>query len=125
MKRLACFAIAAALALSGCASVGGVVSKVVVAATTKTPNQATTVAEATQAATLIENSVKLYVDTANPSKAVLTQLQSLLAGLHQNLQRAQAADRAGNSALAASALDAFNQALAAYQTYAVNQGVSA
>lgn len=123
MKRFA-LVVAAALALSGCASLGSVVSNVVVAATSKTPSQAKTVAEATQATTLAENAVDLYVKTGNPTKAVLSELQTLVTALHTALVKAEAANKSGNSAVAAAAIDAFNQALAAYQAYSVHQGVS-
>lgn len=123
MKKIA-LVIATALVLSGCASLGSVVSKVVVAATSKTSSQATTVADATQATTLAEQAVDLYVKTGNPSKAVLSELQQLVTALHNTLVSAEAANKSGNSATAAAALSAFNQALAAYQAYAANQGVA-
>ncbi len=123
MKKFALIA-AVAFALSGCASLASVVSKVVVASSSATPAQATTMAEATQAAALAENAVDLYVKTANPSKPVLTELQTLLTALHNTLVKAETANKSGNSALAAVALDAFNQALAAFRAYAVNQGVA-
>lgn len=124
MNRLACLAIASAIALSGCTAAGQIFSKVVVASTTQTPTQAKTVGEATQAAKLIEDGLDLYVNNGNPSQAVLAQLKSLATAVHTTLKKAQEADKAGNSALAAAALDGFNQALAAYRAYAVNQGVS-
>lgn len=123
MKKYALI-FAAALALSGCASLGSVVSKVVVASTTKTPSQANTVAEATQATTLAEEAVDLYVKTGNPSKPVLTELQTLVTALHTTLVAVETANKSGNSATAAAAIATFNQALAAYQAYAVHQGVA-
>lgn len=121
---VAAIALAAVLGLSGCASTASIVSKVVVAATSKTATQAKSVGEATQIAKVLEEGLDLYVTNGNPSQSVLAQLRTGITAVHTALKKAQAADKAGNSALAAGALEGFNQALAAYRTYAVNQGVS-
>ena len=109
--------------LGGCAQLGSLVSEVTVAATSATPTQATTLAEAEQAATLAEQALDLYVRTGNPSQAVLSELQILVPAIHNSLVKVEQANSAGNSALAATALAAFNEALTAYQTYAANNGV--
>jgi hypothetical protein len=124
--RLQNFAAAALLALSlaGCTTVGSLVSDVAVATTSATPAQATTVAEAEQAATLAEQALDLYVKTGNPSPAVLAELNVLVPAVHNTLVKAEQANAAGNSALTAAALAGFNEALAAYNSYATLQGVS-
>lgn len=124
--RLLKFAAAVALAvnLSACASLGSFVSDVTVSATSATPGQAKTVAEAAQAATLVEHSLDLYVKAGNPSPAVLTEIQVLVTAVHNTLVKAEQANAAGNSALTATGLAAFNQAIAAVNSYETLQGVS-
>lgn len=125
MKNRIAFALAAALALSGCATAGSVLSKVVVAATSSTPSQAKTVGEAAQAATLVEHAVDIYANTGTPNAAVLHQLHDvILPAIHNALVKAEAANKSGNSALAAATISAFNEALADYRAYAVNQGIA-
>ena len=122
--KIFAFAAFACLALSGCTSLGSVVESATVAFTSAGPTQATTIAEAAQAATLAEQAVDLYVNTGNPSPAVLNELKSLVTAIHNTLVVAQAANASGNSAAAAAAIATFNEALAAFQTYAAKSGVS-
>lgn len=121
--RRALFAAACIVMLSGCTSMGSLLSGLAVSATSATPSQAKTLAEATQAATLAEHALDLYVTTGNPSPAVLHQLQVLVPAVHNALVKVEDANRAGNSALTAAALGAFNEALAAYASYSALQGV--
>ena len=116
MMRLV-VAMTAALVLSGCAGL-------LTASTTATPGQATSVAEAVQATTLAEQAVDLYVKAGNPNKAVLAELNVLVPAVHGSLVAVEAANANGNSAVAAAALAAFNEAYTAYQTYAAKQGVT-
>lgn len=91
--------------------------------TTATPQQAATVAEATQLLTVAEKGADLYVTTGNPSPAVVGQLRILVPAVHNTLKAAQAANANGNSAGVATALAAFNEALAALQTYESAKGI--
>lgn len=116
--------LACSLALGGCASVASALSSIAVATSSSTPTQATTVAEATQAVTLAEQALDVYVKTGNPSQAVLQQLNILVPALHNTLVAAETANKAGNSAATAAAMAAFNQALAAYNSYLSLEGIS-
>lgn len=113
-----------AVALGGCSTVASGISDITVAATTASPSQATTVAEAIQATTLTEQALDLYVKTGNPDPAVLKELQVLVPAVHNALVQVETANTNGNSALAAAAMAAFNQALAAVNSYETLQGVS-
>ncbi len=117
-------ALAAAFSLSGCTWFSSAVSDVVVATSGASPTQAKTVAEAAQATTLAEKALDLYVKNGNPSPAVLSELSVLVPAVHNALVKAEQANSSGNSALTAIALAAFNEALAAYNSYATLQGVS-
>lgn len=121
MKKLALVAL---VALGGCTSLSSAVSQAVVSFTSSTPSQATTVAEAAQIATLAEKAVDLYVKNGHPSQSTLAELKVLLTDLHTPLVAAEQANASGNSAAAAAAVSAFNEALAAYQSYAVHSGVT-
>jgi hypothetical protein len=114
----------AAVSLGGCADLASVASSVAVSVTTATPTQVTTLAEAEQAATLAEQGLDLYVTTGTPSPAVVAELKVLVPALHTVLKQAEAANAAGNSALAAAAIASFNQALAALNSYKTLQGVN-
>jgi hypothetical protein len=114
----------AAVSLGGCADLASVASSVAVSVTTATSTQVTTLAEAEQAATLAEQGLDLYVTTGTPSPAVVAELKVLVPALHTVLKQAEAANAAGNSALAAAAIASFNQALAALNSYKTLQGVN-
>lgn len=113
----------AALGLAGCSTAASLLSGVAVSFTTANPFQAKTIAEATQAATLAEKALDLYVTSGHASKPVLDELQVLVPAVHNALKKAQAANAAGNSALVAAALAGFNEALAALNSYKTLQGV--
>ena len=115
--------VAAALMLGGCTTLASDISSVVVSTTSAGPTQAKTVAEAEQATKLLEDGLDLYVTTGHPSKAVLDELKVLMPALHTTLKAAEAAQASGNSATMATALAAFNEALAAVQGYETKQGV--
>ncbi len=125
--RLSKFLFAAVLSfgLVGCApgQLSNVLSGGVVSATTATPQQAKSVAEATLAVTLAERALTLYVEHGNPDPAVLRQLKVLVPAVHNALKRVQVANAAGNSALYAAALGAFNEAWAALQAYQKMKGL--
>lgn len=122
-QYLAAFVLATSVLLSGCTSVGSGLSSVAVSLTSKTATQAKTVAEATQAVTLVERGLDLYVQNGNPPRAVLLELQILVPAVHNALVAVQGANRAGNSAAAAAALASFNEALAALTAYQTLSGV--
>lgn len=113
MRRIA-FALVASLALAGCA---GTFS------TAAPPEQAKTVAEAIQATTLAEQSLDLYVTSGAASPAVISELKVLVPAVHGALKKVEDAQRAGNNALVAAGLAAFNQALAALDSYKATAGV--
>lgn len=112
------------LSLGGCTTIGSTLSDIAVATTSATPSQAKTVAEAIQATALVEKSLDLYVTTAKPDAAVLQELKILVPAVHNALVAAEVANSAGNSALTAAGLAAFNEALAAVQTYESLKGIS-
>lgn len=122
-QYLAAFVLATSVLLSGCTDVGSGLSSVAVSLTSKTPTQAQTVAEATQAVTLVERGLDLYVQNGNPPRAVLLELQILVPAVHNALVAVQGANRTGNSAAAAAALASFNEALAALTAYQTLSGV--
>lgn len=113
--------LSATTALGGCAQT---LSSLAVSLTSASPTQAKSVAEAEQVTTLAEQALDLYVQNGNPSQPVLAELKILVPALHNALKQVEAANMAGNSASAAAALAAFNQALAALNSYKTNQGVS-
>lgn len=112
--------LSATTALGGCTAI----SNLAVSLTSASPTQAKSVAEAEQVTTLAEQALDLYVQNGNPSQPVLAELKILVPALHNALKQVEAANTAGNSASAAAALAAFNQALAALNSYKTNQGVS-
>lgn len=111
--------LAATMALGGCTSLAQFVGTTAQSLSSATPSQARTLAEALQAATLVTDAVDLYVNTGNPSRATLMELQILNDGLHTALGRLQAANAADQSLWLAS----FNAALEAFNSYATSSGV--
>lgn len=122
-RFLPILALAALVPLGACTTLTSGLSDVAVSVTTAGPTQAKTVAEAIQATKLIEDGLDLYVTTGAPSKAVLDQLNILVPALHNTLVAAENAQATGNSAAIASALAAFNESLAAVQSYKTLKGV--
>jgi hypothetical protein len=126
MKKL--LALALALSLASCTSVGQALSSlggsVASVTTTAPPSQAKTVAEAIQATQLVEDGLDLYITNGHPSKAILDELAVLIPALHNTLVKAEDAQRGGSSAAVATALAAFNEALGAVKAYEVAKGVS-
>jgi hypothetical protein len=123
MKMLKVLAFGAVVALGGCTSFGSFVSDLAISATSATPTQAKTVGEAATLATAAEKALDLYVTTGSPSTGVLNELNILVPAVHNALVKVEAANKAGNSALTAAALATFNEALAAYESYATQNGV--
>ena len=78
----------------------------------------------TKIKTAAERALDCYVNNGSPSRAVLNELNILVPAVHSALVKVEAANKAGNSALTAAALAAFNEALAAYESYATQQGVT-
>lgn len=107
------------LALGGCTSLAQFAGQTAQSLSSSTPSQAATLADALQAAKLATDAVDLYVNTGNPSPAVLTEINTLNEGLHNSLNLLQAADAAHQSI----ALAAFNAALTAFNSYATVSGV--
>lgn len=108
-------ALGIAIPLAACQTL----SQVATSFSTSTPRQVNTLAEALQAATLATLAVDAYVNTASPNRATLVELQTLNNGLHTALVNLQAANANGQSL----ALAAFNEALAAFRSYAANRGI--
>jgi hypothetical protein len=120
-KFLTAFVLAGAMLTAGCTSGG--FAGFGAAVTTKTPTQARTVAEATLAATIAEKMLLVYVQSGKADPAVLRQLRVLVPAVHNALVRVQVANKNGDSALTAAALGAFNEALAALNSYSSLKGV--
>jgi hypothetical protein len=104
-----------AVPIGGCSTV----ANLAVAASSSTPTQVNTLADALQAATLATNAVDAYVNIGNPTRATLLELQTLNNGLHTALTTLQAANAAGQSLAMAS----FNAALQAFNAYSTSAGV--
>lgn len=124
MKTYLAICLAAALGLSGCASAGSAITSVAVSLTSATPAQAKTLGDAIRITTLVEKSLDVYVTSGYASAAVVAELKVLVPPLHNTLKQMEAANTAGNSAAAALALAAFNEALKALNGYKTLQGVS-
>lgn len=124
MKFLKFAALAAALALSGCADLGSFVTSTTVSLTSSTPGQVKTLTEAVQSATLAEKAVSIYIKNGNPSGSVLVELRTLIASIHNTLLAAESANAKGDSAAVAAGLTAFNEALAAYNSYSTTEGIT-
>lgn len=117
------FALAGALVTGGCAEVREIGSDIAVSTTTATPSQAKTVADAIQLTTLAEKSLDVIVTSGVLSRPVLDELAILVPAVHNALKKVEAANSAGNSALTAAALAAFNEALKAFNIYKQANGV--
>lgn len=122
-KSLAALALCLPLALGGCASVGELVSKTVVATTVAGPTQAKTVKDAVLITTGIEEGLDLYVTTSDPSNSTLDQLTILITALHNTLVKCEEAQKTGKNALVAAALAGFNESLRAVQAYKASKGI--
>ena len=118
-RVLIAFALCATLALGGCTTLAQGASNVNQALSSSTPQQATTLAQALQFAKLATDAVDVYVNTGNPNRATLTELNTLNEGLHAALGKLQTANMAGQSL----ALAVFNQAFLAFTTYETAAGV--
>lgn len=116
MKRfLIAAALSCAMLTAGCQTVGNLVQTT----TTASPKQATTLAGAVQLADLATVATDKYVTAGMPSRAVLLKLQSLRAEVRKAVDNLVAANAAGQSLTFA----AVNSAYAAFQSYAVTNGV--
>ncbi len=120
MRKIIAAALVASLSLTGCSSVGQFVTSTATEMSSSTPSQATTLASALQAATLVTKAVDVYVNTANPSRATLLELQILNNQVHTTLVDLEHENAAGHSLVFA----AFNEALRAFNSYATTKGVS-
>lgn len=118
-RLLSAFAITAALALGGCATLTSTVAQLADHAASASPHQAATLAEALQAATLITRAVDLYVNVGNPDRATLVELKALNDAVHAALTDLEAADARGGSLT----FGTFNAALDAFNAYATAKGV--
>lgn len=111
---------AACIALAGCTSTAALIGNTVQSLSSSTPSQVTTLAEALQAATLVTNAVDIYVNTGNPSRATLNELNVLNDGLHTALGNLQTANASNQNLYIAT----FNEALRAFSSYATASGVT-
>lgn len=119
-KLLVAGALSLALLAGGCASIAQGLGSIATELGSSTPTQVNTYADALNAAKLVTDAVDLYVNSANPNRATLLQLQKLNDGVHAALNSIGAANREGGSLVYGS----FNAALAAFNAYATTQGVS-
>jgi hypothetical protein len=118
MKRLVVAALVGALAIgvAGCSNVTAAFDSL----TGQSQSQVTTFADAESAATVATNAVDVYVNSASPDRATLTELKALNDGVHAALTDLQHDQTAGNSLT----FGAFNAALDAFDAYATSNGVS-
>lgn len=105
-----------AVPLADCSTVANIATQL----SSATPAQATTLAEALQAAKLATDAVDVYVRSANPNRATLAELQTLNEGLHNALVTLEMANANGQSLAMAS----FNAALTAFNAYSTSQGIA-
>lgn len=119
--KMKTFLLAAALGIAVPLGACQTLTQVATSFSTSTPKQVNTLAEALQAATLATLAVDAYVNATNPNRATLLELQTLNNSLHTALTNLQAANATGQSLAMAS----FNEALAAFRSYAANRGVPA
>lgn len=124
MRRILSLALICAVTLAGCGTIGSAISSAVVSTTTSTPSQVKTVAEAIQAAALVEKSLDLYVQSGAASQPVLQELKVLVPAVHNALVQAENADKNGNSAGVAAGIALFNEALGAVNSYETLKGVT-
>ena len=113
-------ALSAALIASGCTTLASAVSTVAQNVSSSTPTQVTTFADATAAADLVTRAVDVYVNTGNPSRATLLEIQALSNSVHAAFLDLQAANDKGQSLVFAS----FNASLSAFNAYATSQGIA-
>jgi len=111
------------LMLGGCTSAREGLADVATSATTTSPAQAKTLGDAIQLATAAEKSLDVLVVAGVLPTAWLDELKILVPPVHNALKKAEAAQRAGNSPLVAAALDGFNEALTALNTYKATKGI--
>lgn len=112
--------IAAMIGLSGCTTVASGVANIAATVAGSTPQQATTLSQAVQTATLVTKAADLAVNTGKLSHATLLELNSLSDGVHAALTNLEAANSAGQSLNFAS----FNAALSAWNAYTTANGIS-
>lgn len=123
MKRFVQAVACSALLLSsgGCTSLASGIASVATSMSSSTPSQVTTLADAVQAADTVTKLADTYVTSGvTISKAQLVQIQALSNGVHTALVNLEAANAAHQSLV----FDAFNAALAAYNSYATTQGIA-
>lgn len=114
---------AGSIGVAGCANERQAIADVATSATTTTPAQAKTVAEATQLAAITERLLSVYVKSGAATRPVLDQLEILVPPVHNTLKKAQAAQAAGDSPLVAASLTGFNEALLALNKYKQAKGI--
>lgn len=123
MKLLALIGLLVLVPLGGCANERQAVADVLTSSTTTSPSQAKTLAEAIQLTTVAEHSLDIAVTGELVAPAVLDELKILVPAVHNALKKAEAAQTAGNSPLVAVALNGFNEALLALNTYKAQKGI--
>lgn len=127
MKRVLILAGAAAafVMLSGCTTMSALTSDLAVELSSGSTTQAKTLGEANELAADVWKGIDKYAvgDYGTPDAAVLKEIQLLAAPIHAALQQGDAAQKAGNSPAVAVALAAFNEAMAAMNTYEAQKGI--
>lgn len=118
--RLAIPMFVLSLMLGACTTTAQVAGNIGQSLSTATPQQARTLAEAFQAATLVTNTVDAYIQLGNPNRATLEELQVLNERVHSILANLQAANSAGQSLTFA----VFNEALNAFSAYSTAKGIN-
>lgn len=109
-----------AVSLGGCTSTAQLVASTATSLSSSTPNQASTLAEATLAADTLVKLTKVAVDTNTLDAGELTQLQALRAGVRSALDALYKANQANQSLSFA----AFNAAIDAYNAYTTVKGIT-
>lgn len=109
--------------ITACTSTRQAAADVTVSATTTSPAQAKTLADAIQLTTLAENSLTIAVRNDLIPVPALEQLKILVTAVHNALKKAEDAQRSGDSPLVAAALASFNEALTALNTYKAAKGI--
>jgi hypothetical protein len=124
MKILQLFAVAALIMLGGCTTVASGLASIAVSTSSATPSQVKTVDEAVKATAVAERGLDTIVNTGVIPKPVLQQLKIAVQAVHNTLAAVETANASGNSAVLAAAMGAFNEALAAYNSYKTLKGIA-
>jgi len=109
--------------IGGCTTARQAAADVAVSATTTSPAQAKTLADAILLTTAAETNLTVLVRNDVLPVPVLERMKILVPAVHNALKKAEDAQRAGDSPLVAAALASFNEALTVLNAYKAAKGI--